>query len=37
MRVWECVFWRMLTVKAARRCMHVSECVFGSVQGVCSL
>jgi hypothetical protein len=27
---------RMLTVIAARRCMHVFLCVFGLVQGVCS-
>jgi len=28
---------RMLTVIGARRCMHVLECVFGLVQGACSL
>ena len=35
-----CVFActrRMVTVIAARRCMHVWECVFGLVQGACSL
>jgi hypothetical protein len=30
--VWACTR-RMLTVIAARRCMHVWECVFGLVQG----
>jgi hypothetical protein len=28
---------RMLTVNAARRCMHALECVFGLVQGAWSL
>ena len=33
--VWACTR-RMLTVIAARRCMHVWESVFGLVQGACS-
>ncbi len=32
-----CVGVCVFTVVAARQCMHVSECVFGLVQGACSL
>jgi hypothetical protein len=33
--IWACTN-RMVMVIAAKQCMHVCECVFGLVQGVCA-